>query len=68
MTKEHNLPDDLFYKNHEVVGEALREAVTAALKMHKRLNNPIAVWQDNQVVIIPAKDIPVDINDNEEPG
>jgi hypothetical protein len=37
----------------------LRRAVQHALLMHKRAGNPIAVWQDGKVVMIPPEEIPV---------
>jgi hypothetical protein len=40
------------------VETAVRESVREALLMHKRLGNPVATWQDGQVVWIPADQIP----------
>jgi len=34
-------------------------AVNHALQMHKRLGNPIAIWKDGQVVIVPPEEIVV---------
>jgi hypothetical protein len=49
------------YKNHRAeIEAALNEAVRDALLDHKRAGNPIAVWRDGKVVIIPANEIPVD--------
>lgn len=39
---------------------ALAESVDEALRMHKRIGNPVATWQDGRVVLIPADQIPVD--------
>ncbi|HTU23869.1 MAG TPA: hypothetical protein VMF30_00640 [Pirellulales bacterium] len=44
----------------EAVEAAVREAVREALLMHKRLGNPVATWENGQVVWIPADQIPVD--------
>ena len=44
----------------EVVLEALRRGVQQALLEHKRAGNPIAIWQDGRVVIIPPEEIPVE--------
>lgn len=41
----------------EVIRTVLHKAVQHALWTHKRLGNSIAVWQDGQVVIIPADEI-----------
>ena len=38
----------------------LHKAVQNALLMHKRLRNPIAVYKDDRVVIIPPDEIPVE--------
>ncbi len=39
------------------IEEALREAVQKALSRHKKLGNPIAVWEDSKVVWIPPEEI-----------
>lgn len=52
--------NDLFAAHGKVIEEVLRRAVGKALLEHKRAGNPIAAWQDGQVVIIDAKDISVD--------
>jgi hypothetical protein len=41
------------------IDEALRRAVREALLRHKKLGNPIAVWRDGKVVIVPPEEIPV---------
>lgn len=43
------------------VESALRNAVQAALRLHKRAGNPIAVWRDGQVVWLPPEEIPVSL-------
>jgi hypothetical protein len=40
------------------VEAAIAEAVDEALLMHKRLGNPVASWENGQVVWIPADQIP----------
>lgn len=47
--------------------EAVRRAVREALKQHKRAGNPIAIWQDGQVVWLAPEDIPVDDEDGVDP-
>lgn len=42
--------------------EALNLARQDALRLHKRMGNPIAVWQDGRVVWIPPEEIPVDLD------
>lgn len=41
------------------VGRRLRLAARNAVREHKRLGHPIAVWQDGKVVWIPAEEIVV---------
>ena len=60
MTSEHRVPRDLFLTHAEEVLEVLRRAVRQALLTHKRAGNPIAVWKDGKVVIIPPEEIEVD--------
>ena len=36
------------------------EAVYAALQHHKQIGNPIAVWRDGKVVMVPPEEIPDD--------
>jgi hypothetical protein len=42
------------------MNEAMARAVRRALLQHKRAGNPIAAWQDGQVVWIPPEEIPVE--------
>lgn len=37
----------------------MQEAVRKALLVHKRLGNPIAVWRDGRVVLVPPEEIDV---------
>ena len=39
------------------IQRALNRAVRNALIMHKKLGNPIVVWQDGKVVTVPAEEI-----------
>jgi len=41
----------------EAVQAVLHKAVQHAIWTHKRLGNPIAVWKDGRVVIIPPEEI-----------
>ena len=40
------------------IDRALRKAVLDALRVHKQLGNPVAVWRDGQVRWIPPEQIP----------
>ncbi len=48
------------------IDNALREAVRDAVLQHKRNGNPIADWQDGRVVWIPADQIEVDVDTDQE--
>jgi hypothetical protein len=37
---------------------AVEQATLEAVLMHKRLGNPIAIWRDGKVVILPPEEIP----------
>jgi len=57
--KELDRIDRLFAEG-TAIGLALRKAVRDALLRHKKLGNPIAIWQDDKVVWIAPQDIQVD--------
>ena len=46
-------------RDHSRISTALRRAVQGALLSHKQAGNPVAIWQDERVVWVPAEDIPV---------
>jgi len=47
------------------IGRVLQRAVDQALWRHKRLGNPVAVWRDGSVVIIPPEEIDIPPDDSE---
>ena len=47
------------------IGEVFQHAVNHALRMHKRLGNPIAAWRDGRVIIIPPEEIVIPPDDSE---
>ena len=53
------LTNDYFAEHAKDIEKVLQRAVNHALLMHKRLGNPIAVWKDGKVVIIPPEEIVV---------
>ena len=61
------LIEGLFSLHGKEVEDAFRQAVQHALWQHKRLGNPVAVWKDGQVVIVPPDEIEIDpaLNDLE---
>ena len=50
----------LFVEHGKAIEKVLQRAVHDALRMHKRLGNPIATWRDGKVVIIPPEEIMID--------
>lgn len=46
-----------FAEQAEAIERILQAAVREALAIHKRLGNPIAVWKDGKVVIVPPEEI-----------
>lgn len=50
----------------EEVDVAIKRGVRDALRRHKQAGNPIAVWQDERVVILQPEDIPIDVMDGDE--
>ena len=59
------LTNDYVSKHATEIGEVLQRAVNHALLMHKRLGNPIAVWKDGEVVIIPPEEIVIPPDESE---
>ena len=60
MTVERELPELWLSVYGKAIEDVLRRAVHQALLIHKRAGNPIATWQDEQVVLVPPEDIPVE--------
>jgi len=46
------------------IDEALARGVREAMRFHKKIGNPIAVWRDGKVVIIPPEEIPCGEDDD----
>ena len=46
-----------FAEQAEAIERILQAAVQQTLSIHKRLGNPIAVWKDGKVAIIPPEEI-----------
>lgn len=46
-------------RDTELVQDALRRGVREALRQHKRVGNPIAVWRDGRTVWLSPDEIPV---------
>jgi hypothetical protein len=63
-------PDDPIARvqNTPLMLAALRRGAQAALRQHKLLGYPIAVWQDGKVVWIPPEEIELDDEPAEQNG
>jgi hypothetical protein len=59
MSKQIPITSDYVFKQAVEIGEVLQRAVTHALLTHKRLGNPIGIWQDDRVVIVPPGEIEI---------
>ena len=46
-----------FAEQAEVIERILQAAVRETLSIHKLLGNPIAIWEDGKVVIVPPDEI-----------
>jgi hypothetical protein len=62
------LTDDYFATHAKDIERVFRLAVTEAVRMHKRLGNPVAVWKDGKVLIVPPEEIiiPTDVTEPNE--
>jgi hypothetical protein len=62
------LTNDFVAEHAKDIERVLRQAVNHALLMHKRLGNPIAVWKDGKVAIVPPEEIVIspEFSDSEE--
>jgi hypothetical protein len=68
MSTEIKLTKRLFLDHGKDIERVLQRAVHDALRMHKRLGNPIATWKDGKVVIVPPEEIviPPDVSETKE--
>ena len=57
MSTRINTDNPSFVDFGKDVERALQRAVRHALLMHKRIGNPIAIWRDGKVVIVPPEEI-----------
>lgn len=59
MSSQEPTVKELF-EDGRAIDDALREAARDARRLHKALGNPMATWQDGQVVWVQPSDIQVD--------
>jgi len=63
MESDKTLADpkqDLFVRYSDEINKAYERAVREALMMHKRAGNPIAIYRDGNVILIPPDKINID--------
>jgi len=44
---------------HKKIDQGVKKAINSAIEKHKKLGESIAIWQDDQVVILSADQIPI---------
>jgi hypothetical protein len=57
-----------FVEQAEAIERILQSAVRQTLSIQKRLGNPISVWKDGKVVIVPPEEIVIspEFSDSED--
>ena len=63
MEKNKRLNEEspyLLVRHEAEIDKACKLAVREALLMHKRANNPVAVWREGKVVLLQPDEINVD--------
>jgi len=67
MSRVIAIPENLFISHGQEVEALFQQAVQRALWRHKRLGNPVAFWENDQVVMVRPEEIVIDkgINDLE---
>jgi hypothetical protein len=50
-----------FAEQAEAIERILQAAVQRELLIHKRLGNPIVIWKDGKIVIVPPEDIVISL-------
>jgi hypothetical protein len=70
MKSKTSIPDKLLIVDGEKIEGILRRAVRAAPMSHKSAGNTIAIWENDRVVLVPAEEIKVedDIQENHRAG
>jgi hypothetical protein len=57
MQIDQNAPEGFFQANREALEQSMRCAVQDALREHKAFGNPIAIWRNGKVMIVPPDKI-----------
>jgi hypothetical protein len=58
---------DKAFAEGKPIDDALTRGVRQAMAIHKRLGHSVVTWRDGKVVWVPADEIPVDIEESENP-
>lgn len=58
---------DKAFAEGKPIDDALTRGVRRAMAVHKRLGHSVVTWRDGKVVWIPAEEIPVDIEESDNP-
>ncbi len=66
MNPKITQPENLFVTHAKEVESLFQQAVQRALWRHKRLGNPVAVWENGQVVIVPPEEIEIELEPEAE--
>jgi hypothetical protein len=66
ISYEHPALAPGFWEDDKAVTRQLALAVANAVREHKEAGNPIAVWKDGRVVIVPPEEIVIPSVDEEE--
>jgi hypothetical protein len=59
IKKEPDIPSHLVFTHGIEIEDILRRAGMQALRRHKLLGNPVAVWRDGRVVILSPEEITI---------
>ena len=60
MAEDRDKTIDELFEEGTPIDEALRRSAREALLWHKKLGNPVAVWENSRVVWIPPEEIEPD--------
>ena len=66
MTEPPKKDIDAIFADGTEIDRALKEAVREAVRRHKLLGNPVAVWRDNKVCWLQPDEIPLPEEETDE--
>lgn len=53
MTSEPEVDIDAAFEQGTPIDEAMDEAIRAAVALHRQAGQPLVVWQDGKIVLVP---------------